>query len=117
MSIINLHSCIANALELNAPPGNPGTEVVGDLPKLVVLGDLGELEEEEATRRIRFGLNMLKRSVAGEEESEVTVICDRFYGGLPRLSFAKQCKDYSHLYEIYGGEADRVHHDEPPQDF
>ena len=46
----------------NAPSGNPGTEVVGELPKLVVLGDLGELEEKEAANRIKDGINMLRKS-------------------------------------------------------
>ena len=57
----------------NAPSGNPGTEVVGELPKLVVLGDLGEIEEEKAAYRIRYGINMLRTFVAGEEQCEVTV--------------------------------------------
>ena len=61
-------------MEQNAPSGNPGTEVVGELPKLVVLGDLRKLEEEEVAARIRFGLNMVKSFVAGKEESEVTLI-------------------------------------------
>ena len=74
--IINLHSCIATALERNAPSGNPGTEVEGELPKLVVLGDLGELEEEEAAARIRFGFNMVQSFVAG---SEMTVMASPVY--------------------------------------
>ena len=93
----------------NAPSGNPGTEVVGELPKLVVLGDLGELEEEEAADRIKTGINMLKSFVAGEEESKVTVIDDDS-GHTDVL--AKQAEEYKwtmkSVYDMYGGEADRV---------
>ena len=92
----------------NAPSGNPGTEVVGELPKLVVLGDLGELEEKEAANRIKDGINMLRKSFAAGE-SEVTVIDDR--SGHSSL-LAKQAeennwtmKDY---FDMFGGEADRV---------
>jgi hypothetical protein len=34
-SISNLHSCLATAIKADAPPGNPGTEDVGELPRLV----------------------------------------------------------------------------------
>ena len=45
------------------------------MPKLVVLGDLRELEEEEAAARIKYGINLLRKSFAiREEESEVAVI-------------------------------------------
>ena len=108
-SIINLHSCITSALKWNAPSGNPGTEVVGPLPKLVVLGDLGELEEEEKADRIRFGINLVKSFVAGKEESEVTLIDNS--GGLSSL-LAKQAEEFSWTmkdeFDMYGGEADRV---------
>ena len=92
----------------NAPSGNPGTEVVGELPKLVVLGDLGELEEEEAADRIRYGINMLRKSfVAGE--SEVTVIDNR--SGHTSL-LAKQAEENNWTMkssrDMFGGEADRV---------
>merc|ERR1712130_208430 len=92
-SIINLHSCIATALKWNSPSGNPGTEVVGELPKLVVLGDLMKLEEEEKAARIRFGLNMVKSFVAGKEESEVTLI-DNSIGSLSSL-LKKQAEEVS----------------------
>ena len=42
-SAFNLHSCLANAVKLkalNAPSGNPGTEVVGELPRLVEVYDI-----------------------------------------------------------------------------
>ena len=108
-SIINLHSCIANTLKKNAPSGNPGTEVVGEVSRLVVLGDLGELEEAEADARIRLGLNMLSNFVAGKEGSEVTLIDN--CSGLSSL-LAKQAEDYSwtmkDVTEMFGGEADRV---------
>jgi len=102
-SIINLHSCIATALKRNAPSGNPGTEVVGALPKLVVLGDLRKLEEEEVADRIRFGLDLVK------EESEMIMIHDSY--GLSSL-LAKQAEEFSWTMkkdlDMYGGEADRV---------
>jgi hypothetical protein len=108
-SIINLHSCIATALKENAPSGNPGTEVVGELPKLVVLGDLRKLEKEEVAARIRFGLNMVKSFVAGKEQSDVTLIDNSF--GLSSL-LAKQAEEFSRTMKrsaaMYGGEADRV---------
>merc|ERR1719266_2606156 len=57
-SISNLHSRLATAIGAKAPPGNPGTEVVGDLPRLVPLGDLRE--EEEAAEKIKQGIKMIK---------------------------------------------------------
>ena len=92
----------------NAPSGNPGTEVVGELPKLVVLGDLGELEEKEAANRIKDGINMLRKSFAAGE-SEVTVIDDR--SGHSSL-LAKQAEENNWTmkgyFDMFGGEADRV---------
>ena len=96
--------------EKNAPSGNHGTEVVGAKPKLVVLGDLRKLEEEEKADRIRFGLNLVKSFVAGKEESEVTLIDNS--GGLSKLLLAKQAEEFSWtmkgVVDMYGGEADRV---------
>ena len=109
-SIINLHSCIATALKRNSPSGNPGTEVVGELPRLVVLGDLRKLEEKEMAARIRFGLNMVKSFVAGKEESEVTLIDDS--GRSLSSLLAKQAEEFSwtmkNTFAMFGGEADRV---------
>ena len=108
-SITNLHACLAIALKENAPSGNPGTEAVGVLPKLVVMGDLGKLEEEEMANRIRIGFDMVKRFVAGKEESDVTLINNS--GGLYDL-LAKQAEEFSWTLQdeiaMYGGEADRV---------
>ena len=74
-----------------------------------MLGDLRELEEEEAAHRIKTGINMLKSFVAGEEQSEVTVIDDD--SGYTKL-LAKQAEEYNwtmkDVYDMYGGEADRV---------
>ena len=70
-SISNLHSCLVNTLKLDAPPGNPGTEVVGELPRLVPLGDLGE--EEEAAEKIKQGLKLMREFMG---EKDVTVIID-----------------------------------------
>ena len=57
-SISNLHSCLATAINENSPSGNPGTEVVGELPRLAPLDDLGE--EEEAAEKIRLGLKLMR---------------------------------------------------------
>ena len=68
-----------------------------------------ELEEEEVADRIKTGINMLKSLVAGEEESEVTVIDDD--SGHTRV-LAKQAEEnkwtMKDVYDMYGGEADRV---------
>jgi len=108
-SIINLFSCLPTAWNRNTPSANPGTEVVGELPKLVVLGDLRGLEEEEKASRIRFGFNTVRSFVAREEESEVTVIDEA--SGLSSL-VAKQAEDYGWTRKgdnvMFGGEADRV---------
>ena len=109
-SIVSLHSCLATALKRNAPSGNTGTEVVGELPKLLVLGNLGDLEEEEVAARIRYGFNMVKSFVVEKDQSEVTLIDNS--SGLSSLEFAKQAEDYGwtmrSVTEMYGGEADRV---------
>ena len=75
----------------------------------MVLGDLRELEEEEVADRIKTGINMLKSLVAGDGESEVTVIDDD--SGHTRV-LAKQAEEnkwtMKDVYDMYGGEADRV---------
>merc|ERR1719458_1097206 len=53
-SISNLYTCLNTAIKLKAPSGSPGTEVVGELPKMVVLGDLAE---GVVAARIKHGLN------------------------------------------------------------
>ena len=70
-SISSLHSSLATARKYKAPSGNPGTEVLGQLPRIVPLGDLGE--EEEAAEKIRQGLKLM-RGFMGKED--VTVIVD-----------------------------------------
>ena len=109
-NITSLHSCIAKATKQSVPLGNPGTEVMGMLPRLVVLGNLGELEEEEVALRIRYGLNMVRRSfVVGEEESEVTVIDDDSgYSSLLARLAEEYCWTMKDVSDMYGGEADRV---------
>ena len=87
INIFNLHHTICKALKWNAPPGSPGTEVVGQLPRLVVLGDLADLEQEEVEEKIKWGIDLL----AGEEEREVTVIDYR--SGVSNL-LARQAKEH-----------------------
>merc|ERR1719222_565807 len=109
-SISNLHACLVTAIKFKAPAGNPGTEVVGELPRLVPLGDLGE--EEEAAEKIKQGLKLM-REFMGEED--VTVIID----GNPLLSdnIAKLVREETEkawgwkmrtYNEMIGAEADRV---------
>ena len=75
----------------------------------MVLGDLRELEEEEAADRIKIGINMLKSFVTGEEASGVTVIDD---DSGHNWVLAKQAEEnkwtMKDVYDMYGGEADRV---------
>ena len=92
-------------MKIEAPAGNPGTEVVGQLPRLVVLGDLADLEQEEVEEKIKWGIDLL----AGEEEREVTVIDDN--SGVSNL-LARQAKEHGWAVkdwrEMFGGEADNV---------
>ena len=87
------------------PPGNPGTEVVGQLPRLVVVGDLADLEQEEVEEKIKWGIELL----AGKEEKEVTVIDDD--SGVSNL-LARQAEDRGWVVKDFGamvgGEADDV---------
>ena len=92
-------------MKIKAPAGNPGTEVVGQLPRLVVLGDLADLEQEEVEEKIKWGIDLL----AGEEEREVTVIDSG--SGVSNL-LARQAKDRGWVVknwtEMVGGEAENV---------
>lgn len=109
-SISNLHSCLATAINENSPPGHPGTEVVGELPRLVPLGDLGE--EEEAAEKIRLGLKLM-RGFMGTEDVTV-IIADS--NQLMSDNIAKLVREETEEFgwpirpwtEITGGEADRV---------
>ena len=74
-SISNLHSCLATATKRKAPSGNPGTEVVGELPRVVPLGDLGE--EEEAAEKIKQGIKLM-RGFMGKEDVTVIIDSNRF---------------------------------------
>ena len=104
-NICQLHNTICKVLGFNAPAGNPGTEVVGQLPRLVVLGDLANLEQEEVEEKIKWGIDLL----AGEEEREVTVIDYR--SGVSNL-LARQAIDRDWVVkdwdEMFGGEADNI---------
>merc|ERR1712004_539770 len=71
INIFNLHHAFCKAMKWNAPAGNPGTEVAGQLPRLVVLGDLADLEQEEVEEKIKWGIDLL---AGQEEERDVTVI-------------------------------------------
>ena len=92
-------------MKIKAPAGNPGTEVVGQLPRLVVLGDLADLEQEEVEEKIKWGIDLL----AGEEEREVTVI-DATSGVSNQL--ARQAEDRGWEVKdwraMFGGEASDV---------
>merc|ERR1719350_2014109 len=50
-SISNLYTCLNTAQRHKSPSGSPGTEVVGELPKMFVLGNLEE--EEEVAAKIK----------------------------------------------------------------
>ena len=106
-SISNLHACLATADNINAPCGNPGTEVVGELPRLLPLGKLGE--EEEATEKIRYGLKLM-RGFMGTED--VTVIIDDVWsdniGKLVRKETEESGWQVKTSGEMTGAEADRV---------
>ena len=103
--ICELHTALCKAKNWNAPPGNPGTEVVGQLPRLVVVGDLADLEQEEVEEKIKWGIDLL----AGEEEREVTVIDND--SGVSNL-LARQAEDRGWVVKdwtaMFGGEASDV---------
>ena len=91
------------------PPGNPGTEVVGELPRLVPLGDLGE--EEEAAEKIKQGLKLM-REFMGEEDVTVIIDDNRHLSD----NIAKLVREETEAWgwkmrtfdEMVGAEADRV---------
>jgi len=108
-SISSLHSCLATAFKDNAPSGNPGTEVLGQIPGIVPIGNLGE--GEEAAEKIRQGLEMM-RGFMGKED--VTVIVDD--NRLLSDNIAKLVREETERWgwkmrtvgEMTGAEADRV---------
>ena len=102
--IANFHTSLCKAMEMSAPSGNPSTEVVGQFPRLVVLGDLGDLDEEEAAERIEYGLNLL----AGET-GEVTLI-DNNSGVSSLLARQAEGRGWTmkNYIDMYGAEADNV---------
>ena len=108
-SIGNLYSCVASTIKYNAPPGNPGTEVVGDLPRMVVLGDLGK--EEEEAEKIRYGLKLMRSSMG--EEAVTVIIDDRRYlpdniAALVRKEAGAWGWTIETMFDMIGAEADRV---------
>ena len=98
-----VHSCLTTALETYAPSVNSGTEVIGELPKLVVLGDLGR-NEKMAGARIRQGFKMMTSSlkwtiIVDDDDDLVSLVTHEAYGRgwtVRRRS------------EMYGSEADNV---------
>ena len=108
-SISNLYSCIIASKRYHVPLGKPGTEVVGDLPKLIVLGNLGN--GAESAKKIRNGLKLM-RSQFGEQENEVTVITDGTISKdlIDRIKL--DVKEWGwkvmKAREMFGAEADRV---------
>ena len=109
-SITNLHSCLATARKRNAPPGNPGTEVVGELPRLVSLGDLGV--EEEAAEKIIQGLKLM-RGFMGTEDVTVIIDSNRYLSdNIAKLVREETEEEWGWKVrtagEMMGAEADRV---------
>ena len=107
-SIGNLYSCVASTIKHNAPPGNPGTEVVGDLPRMVVLGDLGKEEEAE---KIRHGLKLMRSSMG--KEAVTVIIDDHRYlsdniAALVRKEAGAWGWTIETMFDMIGAEADRV---------
>ena len=101
---------LCTARKHNAPPGNPGTEVVGELPRLVPLGDLGE--EEEAAEKIKQGLKLM-REFMGEEDVTVIINSNSYLSD----NIAKLVREETEeawgwkirkFNEMVGAEADRV---------
>ena len=110
-SISNLHACLADAGKRNAPPGNPGTEVVGMLPGMVPLGVL--VGEEEDAEKIQEGLHLL-RGFLGTED--VTIIIDTGSRSSYNKRLIKLVRKETEAWgwtiatlgEMTGAEADRV---------
>ena len=73
-SIINLQRFLHSYFDERLTPAPSGTEVVGELPRLVVMGNIGHLNLKEAAARIKWVLDLVSSFVAREEQSGVTVI-------------------------------------------
>ena len=106
---MNLHTHVYTVFEGNTIRAIPGTEVVGELPRLVVMGDLAELDLKEAAARIKWGFDLVSSFVDREEQREVTLI-DENNGDSSLL--AKEAGDRGWAVEdisnIFGSEADYV---------
>ena len=107
-SIHNFHACISAARNLNAPAGEPGTEVVGELPRLMVLGHLGT--DAEADGKMKHGLQAMRSEIG---EGDVRVIFDDYNltANMEKL-VTKETGPWGWTvmrgYKMRGAEADRV---------
>ena len=106
---MNLQACLHGIFDEKATPAPSGTEVMGELPRLVVMGDIGQLDLKEAAARLKWGLDLVSSFVAREERNEVTVIDERL--SFSRL-LAKEAGDrgwaVNYLGELIGHEADNI---------
>ena len=107
-SIHNFHACISAARNLNAPAGEPGTEVVGELPRLMALGHLGT--DAEADGKMKHGLQAMRSEIG---EGDVRVIFDDYNltANMEKL-VTKETGPWGWTvmrgYKMRGAEADRV---------
>ena len=106
---MNLHTHVYTVFEEKTIRASPGTEVVGELPRLVAMGDLGELDLKEAAARIKWGFDLVSSFVDREKQSRVTVIDEG--SGVSSL-LAKEAGDRGWAVEdirnLFGSEADYV---------
>ena len=109
--ISNLHTSLATTAKCNAPPSVPGTEVVGENPGLVVMGNLWEMEEEEMHVRIKHGLRLM-RDFMGTEDVTVVLNLDNYLTTVSEIVRETASDPWGWrvrtLSEMFGAEADRV---------
>ena len=105
-NIHNFHACVAAARNIKVPPGEPGTEVVGELPRLMVLGHLGT--EAEAADKMKHGLETMRLEIG---EGEVRVIINMLSDDMVKL-VEKETKPWGWTvmrgFKMTGAEADHV---------
>ena len=108
--ISNLYNCFATAARTKTSSGIPCSEVVGERPKLIVLGKIGLGEDmEEDVAKIWHGINQM-RSQVGNEKVSIIVDLDKFSEEIKVAvkDIEKWGWTVNTVNESFGAEYDRV---------
>ena len=104
--ISQLHSSLVEAMELEAPSSTPGTEVVGELPTMTALGNLGKEKEG----KIRFALRKMQQNMGAHPVT--VIIASSLYNDIAELVRRETAGwrgwQVMKSTKMIGAEADRV---------